>query len=303
MEFQEAIIVGLAIAALALSILSIVFAIIFFRMQMQQAKSMMKDNSDFTQQMITLLNEVRISQNVTGQQIKDQYDKLLDAAISGSGSSVNAAATSAVQIEELSKRLVSLEKAAKTLKEPGKIEAEVRDLRGSMEALSATVRQLATGVAEEERERPRPKVRFEKFTERARKVLTLAQEEAKRFNHNYIGTEHLLLGLLDMKDGVAAKVLTKLGTSLIDVRSALEFVMVPSKKQPTSEIVLTPRAKRVIELAVSESLQLGHNYVGTEHLLLGLLREGGGIANAVLDSFGVTLEKARSATAKVLGGQ
>jgi len=302
-EFQEAIIVGLAIAALALSILSIVFAIIFFRMQMQQAKSMMKDNSDFTQQMITLLNEVRISQNVTGQQIKDQYDKLLDAAISGSGSSVNAAATSAVQIEELSKRLVSLEKAAKTLKEPGKIEAEVRDLRGSMEALSATVRQLATGVAEEERERPRPKVRFEKFTERARKVLTLAQEEAKRFNHNYIGTEHLLLGLLDMKDGVAAKVLTKLGTSLIDVRSALEFVMVPSKKQPTSEIVLTPRAKRVIELAVSESLQLGHNYVGTEHLLLGLLREGGGIANAVLDSFGVTLEKARSATAKVLGGQ
>jgi hypothetical protein len=302
-EFQDAIVIGLAIAALALSILSIVFGIIFFRMQMQQSRNMMRDTSDFISEMTTLLNEIRISQNVTGQQIKDQYDKLLDAALHGQGSSVNAAATGAVQVEELSKRLASLEKAAKTLKEPEKIKAEVRDLRGSVGALSATVRQFVTSVTEEERERPRTASRFEKFTERARRVLTLAQEEAKHFNHDYIGTEHFLLGLLREKEGVAAKVLTKLGASLSDVRSALELILVHGEKPSTSDIGLTPRAKRVIELAISEARQLGHNYIGTEHLLLGLLREGGGVANAVLDNFGVTLEKARAGTAKVLSGR
>ncbi len=302
MEFQEAIFLGLAIAAFALAILSIVFGIIFFRMQMLQSRSMMRDTSDFILEMRTLLNEIRISQNVTGQQIKDQYDKLLDAAISGSGSSVSAAATSAVQVEEFSKRLASLEKAAKTLKEPGKIEAEVRDLRGIMKALNATVRQFATGVTEEERERPRTASRFEKFTEYARQVLTQSLEEAKRFNHTYIGTEHLLLSLLNQKEGVAARVLVKLGVSLSDVRSALELILAPGEKPSTSDIGLTPRAKRVIELAISEARQLGHNYIGTEHLLLGLLREGGGSANAVLGSFGVTLKKARIATAKVLSG-
>lgn len=300
MEFQDVIIVGLAIAALALSIISIVFGIIFFRMQMQQARSMMKDTSDFTQQMNALLNEIRINQNVTGQQIKDQYDKLLDAALQGSGSSINVAATSAVQVEELNKRLDSLEEAVTGLKEPEKVEVQIRDLRRSMEALNTTVRQLATHVTEEERERPRPKVRFEKFSERARRVLTLALEEARHFNHNYIGTEHILLGLVREHEGVGHRALIKLGVSMSKVRAAVEFIIGRGEEPSTGEIGLTPRAKRVIELAVDEAENLGHSYVGTEHLLLGLLREGEGIAAGVLESFGVTLEKARAEVVKLL---
>jgi ATP-dependent Clp protease ATP-binding subunit ClpC len=141
--------------------------------------------------------------------------------------------------------------------------------------------------------------RFEKFSERARRVLTLAQEEAQRFNHSYIGTEHVLLGLVREEEGVAAKVLTNLGISLSKVRSAVEFIIGRGEKPSTGQIGLTPRAKRVIELAIDEARQFGHNYIGTEHLLLGLLHEGEGVAAGVLDSFGVTLERARAETARV----
>jgi ATP-dependent Clp protease ATP-binding subunit ClpC len=143
--------------------------------------------------------------------------------------------------------------------------------------------------------------RFEKFSERARRVLTLAQEEAQNFNHSYIGTEHILLGLLREDEGVGAKVLANLGVSLSKARSAVEFIIGRGEKPVTGEIGLTPRAKRVIELAIDEARHLGHNYIGTEHLLLGLLREGGGVAADVLDSFGITLEQARSESLRVLG--
>jgi ATP-dependent Clp protease ATP-binding subunit ClpC len=150
--------------------------------------------------------------------------------------------------------------------------------------------------------------RFEKFSERARRVLTLAQEEAKHFNHNYIGTEHILLGLVREEEGVGAKVLANLGVSLTKARSAVEFIIGRGEKPTTGEIGLTPRAKRVIELAIDEARHLGHNYIGTEHLLLGLLREGEGeasegrgVAADVLDSFGINLERARSETNRVLG--
>jgi len=143
--------------------------------------------------------------------------------------------------------------------------------------------------------------RFEKFSERARRVLTLAQEEAQNFNHSYIGTEHILLGLLREDEGVGAKVLANLGVSLSKARSAVEFIIGRGEKPATGEIGLTPRAKRVIELAIDEARHLGHNYIGTEHLLLGLLREGGGVAADVLDSFGITLERARAETLRVLG--
>src|SRR5580765_7809302 len=128
--------------------------------------------------------------------------------------------------------------------------------------------------------------RFDKFTERARKVLSLAQEEAQRFNHNYIGTEHLLLGLVREGDGVAAKVLNNLGVELSKVRSAVEFIIGRGEKSISGEIGLTPRAKKVIELAVEEARRLNHSYIGTEHLLLGLVREGEGIAFGVLESLG-----------------
>lgn len=142
--------------------------------------------------------------------------------------------------------------------------------------------------------------RFDKFTERARKVLTLAQEEAQRFNHNYIGTEHLLLGLVREGDGVAAKVLANLGVELNKVRSAVEFIIGRGDRTVTGEIGLTPRAKKVIELAVDEARRLSHHYIGTEHLLLGLVREGEGIAAGVLESLGINLEKVRSETIRIL---
>lgn len=142
--------------------------------------------------------------------------------------------------------------------------------------------------------------RFDKFTERARKVLTLAQEEAQRFNHNYIGTEHLLLGLVREGDGVAAKVLANMGVELNKVRSAVEFIIGRGDRSVTSEIGLTPRAKKVIELAVDEARRLNHHYIGTEHLLLGLVREGEGIAAGVLESLGVSLDKVRAQTIHVL---
>jgi len=142
--------------------------------------------------------------------------------------------------------------------------------------------------------------RFEKFTERARRVLTLAQEEAQHFSHSYIGTEHILLGLVREDEGVAARVLVNLGVVLSKVRSAVEFIIGRGEKATSDEIGLSPRAKRVIELAIDEARHLGHNYIGTEHLLLGLLREGEGIAASVLDSFGITLERARAETVHIL---
>ncbi len=142
--------------------------------------------------------------------------------------------------------------------------------------------------------------KFEKFTERARKVLTLAQEEAQRFNHNYIGTEHLLLGLVREGDGVAARVLSNMGVQLPKVRSAVEFIIGRGESVIMGEIGLTPRAKKVIELAVDEARRLNHHYIGTEHLLLGLVREGEGIAAGVLESLGVNLEKVRAQVMQVV---
>src|SRR4051795_11222845 len=142
--------------------------------------------------------------------------------------------------------------------------------------------------------------KFDKFTERARKVLQLAQEEAHRFNHNYIGTEHLLLGLVREGDGVAARVLGNMGVQLPKVRSAVEFIIGRGEQAPTGEIGLTPRAKKVLELAIDEARRLNHHYIGTEHLLLGLVREGEGIAAGVLESLGVNLEKVRAQVMQVV---
>ena len=142
--------------------------------------------------------------------------------------------------------------------------------------------------------------RYEKFSERARRVLSLAQEEAQRFNHNYIGTEHILLGLVRETEGVAARVLSSLTVDLSKVRSAVEFIIGRGEKPPQGEIGLTPRAKKVVELAVDEARRMNHTYIGTEHLLIGLLREGEGVAAGVLESLGVTLDKVRTETHRIL---
>ncbi len=142
--------------------------------------------------------------------------------------------------------------------------------------------------------------RFDRFTKRARHVLTLAQEEARSFQHNYIGTEHLLLGLVREGEGIAAQVLRNLGVEVNQVRSAVEAIIGRGDRIVLGEVGFTPRAKKVIELAVDEARRLNHRFIGTEHLLLGLIREGEGIGAGVLESLGVRLDQARTEVLRVL---
>jgi ATP-dependent Clp protease ATP-binding subunit ClpC len=141
---------------------------------------------------------------------------------------------------------------------------------------------------------------FERFSEGARRVLTKAQEEAKRLGHSYIDTEHILLGIVDEEAGVASKVLTNLGVPLTKVRAAVEFVVGKGERRTTGEISLSPRAKRAIEIAVDEARRLNSTYIGSEHLLLGLLGGKEGVACNVLENFGITLDRAREEAAQVM---
>src|SRR5437016_6910802 len=143
---------------------------------------------------------------------------------------------------------------------------------------------------------------FERFTDRARRVVVLAQEEARMLNHNYIGTEHILLGLIHEGEGVAAKALESLGISLEAVRSQVEEIIGQGQAAPTGHIPFTPRAKKVLELSLREALQLGHNYIGTEHILLGLIREGEGVAAQVLVKLGADLSRVRQQVIQLLSG-
>ena len=301
MDLQDPIIIGLAIAALILSILSIVFGIIFFRMQMQQASSMTVENLKFTQEMKILLGEIRISQTATEQQMTGQFDKVLDAALHGGGiSPVDAAASSAVQLKELEDRFKSFDEAVKG---PGVVESQIDDVKDRIEKLTKTVSQLATGVVEEERQRPRS--RFEKFSGRARVVLTAAQEEAAHLYNREINPEHILLGIIRDTDSVASRALTNLGVDLDRVRSAIEFVVPKAEEIITVSEggkALAPQGKVAIELAIDEAQRFGHDYIGTEHLLLGILLEAG-IAASVLHSLDVTLQKTRNEVVKILSAK
>jgi Clp amino terminal domain, pathogenicity island component/UvrB/uvrC motif len=144
---------------------------------------------------------------------------------------------------------------------------------------------------------------FERYTDRARRVVVLAQEEARMLNHNYIGTEHLLLGLIHEGEGVAARALESLGVSLDAVRQQVKEIIGQGEQAPTGHIPFTPRAKKVIELAGREASDLGHDYVGTEHLLLGLIREGDGVAAQTLARLGVDLAGARLQVVELLHGR
>jgi ATP-dependent Clp protease ATP-binding subunit ClpC len=143
---------------------------------------------------------------------------------------------------------------------------------------------------------------FERFTDRARRVVVLAQEEARMLNHNYIGTEHILLGLIHEGEGVAAKALESLGISLEGVRDQVEEIIGQGQTAPAGHIPFTPRAKKVLELSLREALQLGHNYIGTEHILLGLIREGEGVAAQVLQKLGADLNRVRQQVIQLLSG-
>lgn len=141
---------------------------------------------------------------------------------------------------------------------------------------------------------------FEKFTDRARKVVVLAQEESRLLRHNHIGTEHILLGLVHEGEGIAARVLISLGIPLEDARRGVEELIGSGDTAPSGHIPFTPRAKKVLELALREALQLGHNYIGTEHLLLGLVREGEGVAARVLVRAGADLGTVRAAVIRIV---
>src|SRR6202142_2244730 len=144
---------------------------------------------------------------------------------------------------------------------------------------------------------------FERFTDRARRVLVLAQEEARLLNHSFIGTEHILLGLIHEGEGVAAKALEQLGVSLEAVREKVEETIGLSGTAPTGSPPFTPRAKKVLELSLREALQLGHNYIGTEHMLLGLVREGDGVAAQVLNDLGADMARVRTQVIQMMSGQ
>lgn len=143
---------------------------------------------------------------------------------------------------------------------------------------------------------------FERFTERARQVIVLAQDEARALKHNYIGTEHILLGLLREEEGVAAHVLESLDVDIEGVRAQVANIVGPGDEPVTGQIPFTPRAKKVLELALREALNLAHNYVGAEHILLGLVRENEGVAARVLLDFDADPEKVRAAVTRVLSG-
>ncbi len=144
---------------------------------------------------------------------------------------------------------------------------------------------------------------FQRFTDRARRVVVLAQEEASRLDHNYIGTEHILLGLICEGEGVAAEALKSLGIGLDPVRQQVEEIIGRGEEAPQGHIPFTPRAKKVLELSLRESKQLGHNYIGTEHILLGLIREGDGVAAQVLVKLGADRKRVRQQVIQLLHGR
>src|SRR6185437_12769979 len=143
---------------------------------------------------------------------------------------------------------------------------------------------------------------FERFTDRARRAVELAQDEARRLEHNYIGTEHILLGLVREGNGVAARALESLGISLDAVRQQVEEIIGRGQQAPSGHVPFTPRAKKVLELSLRESMQLGHNYIGPEHILLGLVREGDGVAAQVLVKLGADLNRVRQQVIQLVHG-
>jgi ATP-dependent Clp protease ATP-binding subunit ClpC len=144
---------------------------------------------------------------------------------------------------------------------------------------------------------------FERFTERAREVIVLAQDEARALKHNYIGTEHILLGLLREEEGLAARVLASLGVTLAEVRAQVERIIGQGDEPTTSQIPFTPRAKKVLEFALREAQALGHNHIGTEHVLLGIARENEGVAARILLDFDIDADRIRAEVIRTLGGR
>jgi prophage maintenance system killer protein len=195
--------------------------------------------------------------------------------------------------------LNELDLELEVIHDPNKLLDDLASGATSVSYLTRQLRALARPLPSEH-QKPEGNM-FERFTDRARRVVVLAQEEARLLNHNYIGTEHLLLGLVHEGEGVAAKALRNLEVSLEEVRSSVEEIIGQGQQAPSGHIPFTPRAKKVLELSLREAMQLGHDYIGTEHILLGLVREGEGVAAQVLVKLGADLGRVRQQVVSLLG--
>ena len=213
------------------------------------------------------------------------------------------------EIEQILARVFTPEQAAAlaeildTFREELERAADMRELKQQLAALTEQINRLAGVVREQAEAQPRTEGQIGRFTDSARRVLTFAQEEAERLNHNYIGSEHLLLGLIREESGIAGRVLRSLNVQSGQVIEMVERITGPGRRAPFSKIDLPPRTRRVIELAVEEARGMGHHYIGTEHLLLGLVRQGDGVAMDILRQMGVTPEQIRQQTLDALHGQ
>jgi prophage maintenance system killer protein len=199
-------------------------------------------------------------------------------------------------------QLLALNGCDLELEPVGEIDALLDKIAADAVNLTALADQLSLRIVPLATTHPKGEGMFERFSKRARQVVVLAQEEARQLQHDYIGTEHILLGLIHEGEGVAATVLRELGISLEQVRTLVVEMVGPGKEAPPGHIPFTPRAKKVLELALREAIQLGHNYIGTEHILLGLVREGKGVAAEVLVKLGAGLNRVRGQVIEQLGG-
>lgn len=296
MNTLDIIVICLAVFALAVSIISIALNIVFFRMQVDLANKTMKDSSSLAEETKIVLNEIRISQDITGKQVKDQYDKLLDAAIQ-TPSKKDYAASSAKEIQEVNERLSSLEQTVDKGSSVAKLKEEIEELKTSFTNLNRSMRTMISGAAESSRVQTRTS-RFERFSQNARRSLTISQQEAIKLKSGSIGVEHLLLGLFSDERFRAYKIISSLKVDIGKIIKSIEYIL-PQGLEIKEGIGLTPQAKTVIDLALDESRQLEAGYVGTEHLLLGILSEQGTVA-ALLNEYGITKEKTREKILKTV---
>jgi len=286
MDILDIIVICLAVFALAVSIISVIFNIVFFRMQIDLANKTMKDSNSLAEETKTVLNEIRISQDITGKQVKDQYDKLLDAAIRNPDK--KDAASSAKEIQEVNERLISLEQTIEKGSSGDKLKKEIEELKTSFANLNRSVRTIVSGATESSRVRTSPS-RFEKFSQNARRSLTISQEQAKMLKSEFIDVGHLLLGVFGDEKFRAYKIISSLEVDIGKIRETIKYIL-PQEPKIKEDIGLTTEGKRVIELAIDESRRLEAGYVGTEHILLGVLSEQG-VISALLNEYGITREK------------
>jgi len=292
MQLQDAVVLGLSLAALILSVMAIVFEIVFFTIQTRQASNITKDTASVTNEMKILLNDIRTAQSTTGQQVWDQYGKLLDAAIINKRDPAEVAAGSALQMEELNKKFQTLESSIKGTRDSEGLMNQTAALGKSIEVIKKSLQQLVSGVATEDIRggQRASSSRYERFSDNARQVLTVSQSEAEDLRHNFVGPEHILLALTRTADCRAHHIMVDLGLDIKALEKTVKFVLGSKSGAKSNEVGLTRSAKEVIERAVDESRKLGDGYIGTEHLLLGIIDERGVAAN-LLEKLGVTREK------------